>query len=223
MSSGGLALCTLVVVAHLTLHLASVHGALSESFPQTFPSQLAGGSQRGKPQQPQRTFSLTDILNQRISDESEACPERNVILFFLTNDESYLRPCLRQSPSNQTFRDDRSGSTAQTNEMRGDFPPSLVNSQHTRSDLENPKDRHSKSDEPKVFSGRLLKRILQNMDSGNIRTDFPQPDQPSLMEKRARLSINSALTSLADMLRHESSRHSRPQYAFHSDLLKLGK
>ncbi|XP_045182393.2 uncharacterized protein LOC123541083 [Mercenaria mercenaria] len=71
-------------------------------------------------------------------------------------------------------------------------------------------------------SGNILKRILDNMDAGTAKVDFME-DTKGDAEKRARLSINGALSSLVEMLRHESRRHHRrPQYAFHREMLHMG-
>ncbi|KAL4217808.1 hypothetical protein ACF0H5_022547 [Mactra antiquata] len=70
------------------------------------------------------------------------------------------------------------------------------------------------------YSGKLLKRILQNMDAGTIKTDFLP--SASSYSKRARLSVNSALSSLAGLLRNENMGHREPKYAFHREMLKMG-
>lgn len=74
---------------------------------------------------------------------------------------------------------------------------------------------------PSSYSGNILKRILQNMDAGTIKTDFYKQRAP-VATKRARLSVNSALSSLADMLRSESGGRREPVYAFHREMLKMG-
>jgi hypothetical protein len=71
------------------------------------------------------------------------------------------------------------------------------------------------------YSGNILKRILDNMDAGTAKIDFME-DTKGNTDKRARLSINGALSSLVEMLRHESRRHRRPQYAFHREMLHMG-
>ena len=71
------------------------------------------------------------------------------------------------------------------------------------------------------YSGNILKRILDNMDAGTAKVDLLD-DAKGNSEKRARLSINGALSSLVEMLRHESRRHRRPQYAFHREMLHMG-
>lgn len=73
------------------------------------------------------------------------------------------------------------------------------------------------------YSGNILKRILDNMEAGTAKVDFiANREMNSEKSKRARLSINGALGSLVEMLRHESRHHRRPQFAFHREMLNMG-
>lgn len=72
-----------------------------------------------------------------------------------------------------------------------------------------------------TYSGNILKRILDNMESGTAKVDIKE-DLKGASAKRARLSINGALSSLVDMLQNESRRHRRPQFAFHREMLNMG-
>lgn len=141
-----------------------------------------------------RPFTLEDVLNQRVADATQLCPRQQVLMYFLTRDLNILRSCLREQNS--------------TTPMASSSEASEEGSES--SDQE---ERQYSS-----YSGRLLKRILQNMDEGTVRIEEPYAESK---RKRSNLSIHSALTSLADLLRHESPS-SKPVYKFHSKLLKMG-
>lgn len=70
------------------------------------------------------------------------------------------------------------------------------------------------------YSGRLLKRILQNLNEDIVKINIlpSTEDQP---EKRSRLSLNGALSSLSDMLYYGDGRR-QPMNAFHRGLLRMG-
>ncbi|XP_052762665.1 uncharacterized protein LOC128205209 isoform X2 [Mya arenaria] len=178
-------------------------------------------------------ISVIDIFNQKINGLSEQCPRRNVIMFFMTREKEYLTPCIRPALLNSTryeqpedsMRDQLQG-LSKLNQLRN-----LKEENDRLSEMGGAPSQDERESKPKLnlqgtpvsYSGRLLKRILQNMGDGTVKVDFPNANFKPIDDKRARLSINGALSSLADMLRHESGRHRKPQYAFHSDLLKMGK
>ena len=148
------------------------------------------------------TMLLDSILNLRVLHESQLCPRTLVIQFLATGDLSYLRECANDGM--QTHRQSQSEASS---------------SGHTNVQ---PSDNSMSS-----YSGKLLKRILQTMNndettSAEINSDIVQTDNEK--RSRPRLSINVALSSLADMLRHQSrrNRHHGRQYGFHQRLLNLG-
>ena len=147
------------------------------------------------------TMLLDSILNLRVLHESQLCSRKLVIMFLTTGDLNYLRECtddgLRQEQ--QSFGEGSSSDSAST---------------------------RSSDNVMSSYSGRLLKRILQNMNNGlPTGEDSSHGVEQAESEKRSRprLSINVALSSLADMLRHQSRRHHHGhQYGFRQRLLNLG-
>lgn len=141
-----------------------------------------------------RRMFLQRLFSQRVRDASEMCPPQIVRLFLLTKNIEIFRLCLREQ-NTSTTTGVSPGDSDSTDQSDEEFTP---------------------------YSAHVLKRILQNMDDGTAKVDTPYASADS-KRKRSRLSIHSALTSLADMVRHESSDKSRkPLYGFHSKLLKMG-
>ena len=147
-------------------------------------------------QSSQQTLSLDSILNLRVFDESQLCPRKNVIMFFTTGNLDYLSACREAAVRSQ--------------------PNGIGQEQTSESTDTQPSEAEAGI---QSYSGRLLKRILQNMNNG-----LPSAEQTGIDKRsRPRLSINVALTSLADMLRHQSRRHNHGhQYGFRQRLLNLG-
>lgn len=202
-----LRLADVVVLASLTLQLTSATAIPRENdlypdnsqldFAHYRNDRIASSPQEEEGVDSSRPFSLRDVLNTRVADPSQMCPRQQVILFFLTRNLSYLRSCLNdQNVSTSAYARDAVPDAETGFSAQGE-------------------------DEYSSYSGRLLKRILQNMDDGTIKADLPFPSV-SKKKKRSRLSIHSALTSLVDMLRHEPPRARTPSYGFHSKLLKMG-
>lgn len=156
---------------------------------------------------------LDNIFNQRVNDETQLCPKKFVLLYLLTKDVNFLRLCGKginaDRDMSETVDTDRK---EPANEQ--DRTPSRVDSPLVTDETE-------KRPQIATYSGNILKRILDNIDAGTAKVDFID-DVKAESQKRGRLSINGALSSLVDLLRHESRRHSRPTYAFHRDMLNLG-
>lgn len=156
---------------------------------------------------------LDNIFNQRVNDETQFCPKKFVLLYLLTKDVNFLRLCGKginaDRDMSETVDTDRK---EPANEQ--DRTPSRVDSPLVTDETE-------KRPQIATYSGNILKRILDNIDAGTAKVDFID-DVKAESQKRGRLSINGALSSLVDLLRHESRRHSRPTYAFHRDMLNLG-
>ena len=153
-------------------------------------------------QETEETPALDSILNVRVLDESELCPRKSVVMFFATGDLRYLNEC-------QDVNEEPDGNDV-TSQQYGNQP----------SDTQS-------SDDGMSYSGRLLKRILQNMNhDGLTDTDDTGSDagEREGHKRSPRLSINGALSSLADMLRHNSRRyHHAPRYGFRQRLRTLGR
>ena len=161
-------------------------------------SQDDSGIENTQAQQTDDTPSLDAILNVRVGDESELCPRKSVVMFFATGDLRYLSECRGAN---------------------GDQP--------TGENEENSPDNTQVSGGSMSYSGRLLKRILQNMNHDGLTEQEETGSDVEAREghKRSpRLSINGALSSLADMLRHNSRRyHHAPRYGFRQRLRTLGR
>ena len=154
-------------------------------------------------QETEETPSLDSILNVRVFDESELCPRKSVIMFFATGDMRYLSACreVSEEPEQEGHQQQQYGD--QTS------------------------DTQSVDNGMTSYSGRLLKRILQTMnhdgltDSEHTGSDV---DGRESHKRSPRLSINGAISSLADMLRHNSRRyHHAPRYGFRQRLRTLGR
>jgi len=146
-----------------------------------------------------RKLFLHLVFTQKVKEASELCPPQIVRLFILTKNEDVFRLCMREqneTTTNVNTVDEASAETSsESEEEKKSFTP---------------------------FSAHVLKRILQNIDDGTVKVDLPYTSA-DVKDKRSRLSIHSALTSLADMVRQDlPSRNRKPKYGFHSKLLKMG-